>query len=157
LPTWIEKPSLALATRWVTNATSNAASARLACFGGKHYIGGIKEPQGSYAYDIFGNSHQVNNIPPKKLIYLKAFLMQVAGWVDIEHFGELPEPVECHLHATRILKPGDSRQGIIDLLARNRDEWLRMAAEGREQGYKWAWLLAPPQSSVESGALHASQ
>jgi 7-cyano-7-deazaguanine synthase in queuosine biosynthesis len=120
------------------------------------HVGGIKEPQDTYTYDFFGDADQVNRIPPEKLDYLKAFLMQVSGWADIENFGGLPEPVERHLHATQILKPGDSPQGIIDLLVRNRDEWVQMAAEGRERGYGWAWLLAPAQFAVESGAFHAS-
>lgn len=120
------------------------------------HVGGIKEPQGSYAYDFLGDADQSNQIPPEKLNYLKAFLMQVSGWADIKTFGGLPERVERHLHSTQILKPEDSPQGIIDLLVRNRDEWLQMAAEGRERGYIWARLLAPAQSAVESGAIYAS-
>jgi 7-cyano-7-deazaguanine synthase in queuosine biosynthesis len=117
-------------------------------------VAGIEEPEGMYAFDLFGPAEQVNRIPPDNLNYLKAFLMQVAGWTDIETTGRLPEPAERYLRQTRILKPGDSPERIIDLLARNRDEWEKLAAEGREKGYRWARLLAP--ALVGQGANYAS-
>jgi len=120
------------------------------------HIGGIEELQGTYTFDILGTADQVNRISPDKLGNLRAFLMQVSEWTDIGTTGRLPETVERHLHYTQILKPGDSPLRIIDLLARNRDEWLQMAAEGRDRGYAWAWLLAPARISVESGATYAS-
>ncbi len=120
------------------------------------HVGGVNEPHGVYTFDIFGAADQVNRISSGKLDYLRAFLMQISAWTDIEITGRLPEPVERHLRCTRILKPGDSPLGIIDLLARNRDEWLQVAAEGRERGYAWARLLAPNRTSVESGATRAS-
>ena len=67
--------------------------------------------------------------------------MQVAEWADIEMTGRLPEAVERHLRHTRILRPGESPEALIALLARNRDEWLAVAAEGRRKGLPWARLL----------------
>ncbi|SRR5579883_51333 len=116
----------------------------------------IDEPEGLYTFDLFGPAAEVNRIPPDKLNYLKAFLMQVAGWADIETTGRLPAPVERHLRRTRVLKLSDSPQPIIDLLARHRDEWELIAAEGREKGYRWARLLAPASGFVGQGANYAS-
>ena len=57
---------------------------------------------------------------------------------------------------TRIRKPGEKDENIISLLARYRDEWEQIAAEGREMGYEWAEMLAPIQVPVSPGANHAS-
>ena len=116
---------------------------------------GIEEGTGCYSFDLFGPVGQVNSVPSEKLDYLKAFLMQVANWSDIELTGNLPESTERHLLDTRVLKPGDSREEVIRLLARYRDEWEQIAAEGRERGYEWAEMLAPIQVPVSPGANHA--
>ena len=81
--------------------------------------------------------------------------MQVAEWADIEMIGRLPEAVERHLRHTRILKPGESPEALIALLARNRDEWLAIAAEGRRKGLPWARLLDPSRTPVSQGVSHA--
>ena len=52
--------------------------------------GDIDEPPGTYSFDLFGRTERVRPIPPEKLNYLKAFLMQVAGWTDIEITKRLP-------------------------------------------------------------------
>src|SRR4051794_11558024 len=71
-------------------------------------VGDIDEPPGTYSFDLFGRTGRVQPIPPEKLNYLKAFLMQVAGWTAIEITRRLPGAVERHLRQTRILKPGES-------------------------------------------------
>ena len=94
-------------------------------------VGGIDEPQGSYSFDLFGTAEAANVVPQEKLKYLKAFLMQVARWDDIEKTGRLPESVSRHLLETHILKVGESPEAIIDLLVRHRDEWKQIVAKGR--------------------------
>ena len=44
----------------------------------------------TYSFDQFGRTDGVRPIPPEKLSYLKAFLMQVAGWSDLEITKRLP-------------------------------------------------------------------
>ena len=106
-------------------------------------------------FNLFGPAKEVNRIPPGKLNYLRAFLMQVASWADIEKTGRLPGAAERHLLHTRILSHGDSPRGIIDLLARHRNEWEEIAAEGRERGYRWASLLAPARVRIGQGGDRA--
>jgi hypothetical protein len=55
-------------------------------------------------------------------MYLKAFLMQVARWQDIEKTGRLLEQDYRYLLETQILNSGESPGAIIDLLVRNREE-----------------------------------
>jgi Queuosine biosynthesis protein QueC len=117
-------------------------------------VGGIEEPQGTYSSDIFSTPEQAGLVPPAKLTYLKAFLMQVVEWADIETKGHLPQAVERHLRHTRILKPGESPEALIALLARNRDEWLAIAVDGRRKGLPWARLLA--RNLAGQGASHAT-
>jgi hypothetical protein len=101
------------------------------------------------------STEDVNEIAPERLLYLKAFLMQVAEWTEIETTGRLPDSVERHLRHTGIVKPGESSQPIKNLLVRNRDEWLKIVADGQRRGYSWARLLEPPRPSMEQGASHA--
>ncbi len=116
-------------------------------------VGDIDEPPGTYSFDLFRRTERIRPIPPEKLNSLKAFLMQVAGWSDIETTKRLPGAVERHLRQTRILKPSESPEPIIALLARYRDEWLAIAADGRRRGLPWARLLE--RNLVGQGVTHA--
>jgi hypothetical protein len=118
-------------------------------------VAGVREPKGTYSFDLFGPAKLVNRISPKRLDYLKAFLLQAAAWTEIDTTGRFPEPVERHLRDTQIFKPGESSERIKALLTRNRDEWLEIAEEGRKKGYMWARLLAPARPLVGQGASHA--
>ena len=118
-------------------------------------VAGIKEGTGRYSFDLFGPVDEVNQLSSGRLTYLRAFLMQVADWADIDTTGILPGTTERHLLHTRILEPGETGENIISLLARYRDEWEQIAAEGRERGYEWAEMLAPIQVPVSPGANHA--
>ncbi len=118
-------------------------------------VAGIEEAEDTYSFDLFSTPERAERVPPAKLDYLKAFLMQVAGWADIELTGCLPEAVERHLRHTRILKPGEPPKAQIALLARNRDEWLDIAAEGRRKGLAWARLLDRSHTPARQGLSHA--
>ena len=118
-------------------------------------VGGIEEPSGTYTIDLFGRSDRVNAVKTGRLAYLKAYLMQAADWAQVESTGRLPDSVERHLRHTRILKPGESSERFSILLCRYRDEWLKIAEEGRKRGYRWARLLAPAQSPMDQGVSHA--
>ena len=119
-------------------------------------VAGVKEPPGTYTIDLLGPTHHVNHIPPSRLNYLKAFLMQCAKRTEIDSNLLLPDPVERHFRHTRILKTGESSEQFSNLLCRNREEWLKIAEEGRRRGYRWARLLEPPRSPMEQGASHAT-
>lgn len=116
-------------------------------------FGGVEEPMGTYSFDLFGTAEGASLVKPENFDDLKAFLMQAAEWTDIEITGRLPEAVERHLRDTRILKPGESPESIIALLARYREEWLTIANEGRRRGLPWARLL--DRNLVGQGASHA--
>jgi hypothetical protein len=118
-------------------------------------VGGVEKAEGTYSFDLFSTPERAELVPPAKLAYPVAFLMQVAEWADIELTGRLPEAVERHLRHTRILKPGESPEPLIALLARNRDEWLAVAAEGRRKSLPWARLLDSSRTPVRQGLSHA--
>jgi hypothetical protein len=116
----------------------------------------IEELAGIYYFDLFGAPDEVNQIPPRYLQYLKAFLIQADEWTEIKKTGKLPEPVRLHLAHTGIIKPGERDGPIRSLLERNCEEWLQIASEGRRRGYSWANLLAPARSSAAQGVSHVS-
>jgi 7-cyano-7-deazaguanine synthase in queuosine biosynthesis len=116
-------------------------------------VGGVEEPEGSYSFDLFDTPERAGLVPAEKLVSLRAFLMQVAGWSDIEVTGRLPGAVERHLRHTGVLRPGEPPDAVTTLLARNRDEWLSVAAEARRKGLAWAGLL--DRNLVGQGASHA--
>lgn len=116
-------------------------------------VGGVEEPMDTYSFDPFSTPERARLVPPEKLNYLKAFLMQVAEWADIEVTGRLPGAVERHLRHTGVLKPDESPDAVIDLLARNRDEWMAVASDARRKGLPWARLL--DRNLVGQGVSHA--
>lgn len=81
---------------------------------------------------------------------------EIIRWEDIESAGRLPEPVHRYLLETQILKSGESPAAIIDLLARNRDEWKGIVAERRRLGFRWARLLNPALTPIGRGVSNAS-
>jgi 7-cyano-7-deazaguanine synthase in queuosine biosynthesis len=118
-------------------------------------VGGIDEPSGTYTIDLFGRRNRVNAVKPERLAYLKAYLMQAADWAEIESTGRLPDSVQRHLRHTHNLMPDESLGRFSNLLCRYRDEWFKIAEQGRKRGYRWAGLLARVQPPVEQGASHA--
>lgn len=121
------------------------------------HVAGITEANDSYKHDIFDPS-QDKPIPVDRLKYLKAFLMQVAQLDDVEMNDRLPRAFERHVLGTGILQRGQSQKGVIDLLARYRNEWTVLAAHARRNGQAWAGLLVPqqPQDRLEQGVTYAS-
>ncbi|MCI0533916.1 MAG: 7-cyano-7-deazaguanine synthase [Verrucomicrobiales bacterium] len=120
-------------------------------------VAGIPEPDHAYKYDIF-NPSSSDLIPVERLKYLKAFLMQVAQLDGVEMNDRLSSAFERHVLSTRILQRGQSQKGVIDLLARYRDEWIAIASHAQRNGHAWAKWLAPqrPQERQEQGVTYAS-
>lgn len=116
---------------------------------------GIQEPEDAYKYDFLGPAERVNRLPEKCLGYLKAFLMQIAQLRGIEGGDRLPPAFERHVVGTGIVPKGQSQKGVIQLLARYRDEWTEIASAARERGHAWAKLLAPKRPATQ-GVNHAS-
>ena len=116
---------------------------------------GIVEPEGKYKYDFLGSPDGVSRIPPKRLLHLKAFLMQVASLKDVGAGVPLPRSVARHLLSTEVLADGHPREAVIALLARYRDEWMDIASDGNRKGFAWARLLAAPRPQKQ-GVTHAS-
>jgi 7-cyano-7-deazaguanine synthase in queuosine biosynthesis len=119
------------------------------------YSAGIQEPDDTYSYDFLGAAERINALPEKRLAYLKAFLLQVARLQDIENHDRLPPAFERHLIGTGILQRDQSQRAVVELLARYRNEWMKIAADAREQGHAWARLLAPKQLASR-GLIDAS-
>jgi hypothetical protein len=102
------------------------------------------------------NRESAPSICPEKLIYLHAFLMQIASWEEIERTGQLPEYAYRYLHGTRIQNSNGLPGSIVDLLVRNRNEWKSIVAERRARGFQWARLLDRAPLPVGQGFRHAS-
>ncbi len=116
---------------------------------------GFTEPEDTYEYDFLGSPHAANNIAPKRVRFLKAFLMQVAWLKDVEVCGQLPPAFARHLISTEILARDESQENVIELLTRYRNEWMAIASERGRKGHNWARLLAVHEPKME-GATHAS-
>lgn len=118
-------------------------------------VAGITEPANTYKYDFMGSPDEVNRILSKRLLNLKAFLMQVASLRDVCAGKSLPRSINRHLVGTEVLAIGDQPEAVIFLLARYRDEWMKIASDGNRKGLPWARLLAEPRPQKE-GVIHAS-
>jgi hypothetical protein len=66
-----------------------------------------------------------------------------------------PSTFTRHRISTEVLEQGQSLEGVIDLLARYRDEWMNISSEAREKGHEWAWLLATHRP-LREGVSHAA-
>ncbi len=119
-------------------------------------VGGIKEPRGTYKFDLFGPSRVVNRIPDRLLKYLKAFLMQAVHLAALDSQDELPRRFRRHILGSGIIGHEESPLPVIKLLRRYRQEWLTIAAEGIERGWTWVNLLTPTKSTKQEGMNHAS-
>lgn len=118
-------------------------------------VAGIAESEGTYKYDFLGSPDGVERIPSKRLLHLKASLMQVASLKDVREEASLPRSVARHLISTEVLTDGHPREAVIALLARYRDEWMDIASKGNRKRFAWARLLATPRPQKQ-GVAHAS-
>jgi 7-cyano-7-deazaguanine synthase in queuosine biosynthesis len=118
-------------------------------------VAGITEPDDTYKYDFMATPGGVGRIPSKKLLPLKAFLMQVASLKDVCAGKPLPRPIARHVIGTEVLADGHPPAAVTALLARYRDEWMDIATDGNRKGLPWARLLAAPRPQRE-GVTHAS-
>ncbi|MEX2139678.1 MAG: 7-cyano-7-deazaguanine synthase [Pirellulales bacterium] len=116
---------------------------------------GITESDCAYEYDFLGSPRAANKIPPKRIQFLKAFLMQVAWLKDVETRGQLPPAFARHLISTEILGRDQSQEDVVELLTRYRDEWMAIASERESMGHHWARLLAVHEPKTE-GATRVS-
>src|SRR5262249_26552873 len=108
-------------------------------------VAGIAEPGDTYKYDFMATPGGVGRIPSKRLLHLKAFLMQVASLKDVCAGMPLPRPIARHLLSTEVLADGHPREAVTAHLARYRDEWLAIASDGNRKGLPWARLLTAPR------------
>jgi 7-cyano-7-deazaguanine synthase in queuosine biosynthesis len=116
---------------------------------------GIAEPDDTYKHDFIATPGGVDRIPSKSLLYLKAFLMQVASLKDVCAGKPLPRPVARHVVSTEVLADGHPPEAVTALLARYRDEWMAIASDGNRRGLPWARLLAASRPQRQ-GVTHAS-
>ena len=103
----------------------------------------IAEPQGTYKYDLFSQSHENSGIEENHLKYLKAFLLQVANLGSLTPDMPLPSRVQRHLLGTNVVSSGRSLAPFVRLLSRYRDEWLGLAAQSKEHEWSWSGLMVP--------------
>jgi hypothetical protein len=118
-------------------------------------VAGIADSEDTYKYDFLGSPSGVSRIPSKRLLHLKAFLMQVASLKDVCAGKPLPRRVARHLVSTEVLADGHPREAVAALLARHRDEWMAIALDGNLRGLPWARLLTTPRPQRQ-GVTHAS-
>lgn len=118
-------------------------------------VAGIAESDNTYKYDFLGSPVGVSRIPSKRLLHLKAFLMQVASLKDVCAGKPLPRPVARHIVSTEVLTDGQPPEAATALLARYREEWMAVASDGNRKGLPWARLLATPRPQRQ-GVTHAS-
>jgi hypothetical protein len=103
------------------------------------HTAGIQERRGSYQIDLLDAA---SIISPRKLKYLKAFLLLVDHLTEINE-GHLPIVVTRHLLGTGALENGESEQPYLDLYRRYRTEWLNLLQRARTNGCKWSGLIDP--------------
>jgi len=122
------------------------------------HVGGIREPDFAYLYDFLAPPFVFEPVPNDRLDYLKAFLMQVAQLNNLDFGGRLPQAFERHVFSTRVLQHGESQKGLINLLARYRDEWMALAAYARRYGHGWARWITPQElhGRQNQGVTYAS-
>lgn len=118
-------------------------------------VAGIAEPEDTYKYDFLASSGGLSRIPSKRLLHLKAFLMQVALLRDVCAGKPLPRSVARHLVSTEVLADGNPREAVTAMLARYRDEWMDIALAGNRKGLSWARLLVAPRPQKQ-GVTDAS-
>ena len=97
----------------------------------------------SDSIDLSGQTDSIENIPRERLVFLLAFLRQIAELTDLDSTGMLPEYMIRHLILTQIIRPGESAAHIVELLARYRDEWFEIAEKGMNKGQTWPRYLIP--------------
>jgi hypothetical protein len=118
-------------------------------------VAGIAESDDTYKYDLLGSPGRVSRISSKRLLHLKACLMQVASLKDVCAGKPLPRPVARHVVSTEVLAEGHPHETIATTLARYRDEWLAIASDGNRKELPWARLLAASRPQKQ-GVTHAS-
>ncbi len=108
-----------------------------ACIGRRQALitAGVDEPSEHYEVDLF--SQQANEIPPSRLDYLAAILMQVEHIKNISH----SRLFQCHVRGTQVIEAAESEQPLVNLLLRYRQEWIELSAKARAEGLRWArWI-----------------
>jgi hypothetical protein len=120
------------------------------------FAGGIREPKGTYKYDLFGSVRRANRVPAKRLEYLKAALMQVVQLGSLEPGSAVPSRIRRHLIGTGIVRHDQPLEPLIHVLREYRHEWLQLAAFGETQGWSWTKLLSPQRAVRQEEVSHAS-
>jgi 7-cyano-7-deazaguanine synthase in queuosine biosynthesis len=113
---------------------------------------GVTENGRKYKYDLF--SDRANNIPSKKLVFLRAFLMQAAQLRAIGQDGTLPRPIQTYLVNSGITDGGVVPPSVMNLLDSYRQDWITFAKRGAERGTSWSKLLLGSSTEVQ-GVSHA--
>ncbi len=116
-------------------------------------MAGLHERAGTYKYDLFENVDAANQVPPKRLSYLKAFLDQVAQLEEIQENQPFPLRIRRHLIGTGVLAKGESVESVGQLLRTYREEWRATVTQDQERGISWTKLLGRQASRTE-GATH---
>lgn len=105
---------------------------------------GIEEDTQDYQYD-FLNGDML--LPPKKRRYLSAFLNQVDSLNGIELQG-LPISIEKHLRQTHVFDAGYSKETVVGIFQRYRNEWFGLIWRAESLGCKWTKLINLPNKAA---------
>jgi hypothetical protein len=97
-------------------------------------------------FDIFGDAVEVNSIPVRELNFLKAMIVQLDDYRDLN--GDNPLPLALRSHLARIFEPGEDVRPLIEVLRKYRNEWLSVIEDGQRCGRRWAGWYGPIQSAL---------
>jgi len=105
------------------------------------HAGGIDESPEIYDLDLLDPVS--DRMGPKKLRYLKAFLLLVDQLGELDE-NRLPIVFDRHLRETGVLGSEISLASCLDLYRRYRKEWLAFLERARSNGCRWSNLIDLP-------------
>ena len=109
------------------------------------HAGGIDESPENYDIDLL--SPLSDRMGPKKLRYLKAFLLLVDQLDELEE-DRMPIVLARHLRETDVLGSEMTLQSCLDLYSRYRREWLAFLERARSNGCRWSNLIDLPAKAA---------
>ena len=109
------------------------------------HAGGIDESPENYNIDLL--SPLSDRMGPKKLWYLKAFLLLVYQLEELEE-DRMPIVLARHLRETGVLGSEMTLQSCLDLYGRYRREWLAFLELARSNGCRWSNLIDLPAKAA---------
>lgn len=109
------------------------------------HAAGIEDPPEVYELDLLNPVS--DGIGPKKLKYLKAFLLLVDHLAELDE-NRPPIVLSRHLRETGVLDGNFALQTCLDLYRRHRSEWLGFLEKAKSNGCRWTNLIDLPAKAA---------